>query len=167
MSTFASVGTSNTCRSSTPPTASALSATPEAGAATGLMGYRWVDHTAELELRVDAATETGVFESALAALAELLRDGASHERVSFDVAIGAADRATLLAGWLDELVFRAETEGLVPDAVERLMLEADGLQATVQAHRGRPRHLVKGVTYHRLSFDEVDGGYRATVVLDV
>lgn len=131
------------------------------------MGYRWVDHTAELELRVDAATEAGVFQDALAALAELLRDGAGREPVVFDVAISAGDRATLLARWLDELVFRTETEDLVPDRVERLTLDESGLQATVQAHRGRPRHLVKGVTYHRLSFDEVDTGYRATVVLDV
>jgi len=131
------------------------------------MAHRWVDHTAELELRVDADTEAGVFEDALAALAELLRDGAANELVVFDVAIDAADRATLLAGWLDELVFRAETEDLVPGRVERLMLDADGLRATVQAHRGRPRHVVKGVTYHSLTFDAVDGAYRATVVLDV
>lgn len=132
------------------------------------MGYRWVDHTAELELRVEADSEAGVFQDALSALAELLRDGAGRECVVFDMAIGAGDRATLLAGWLDELVFRAETEDLVPDRVVRLMLDVDGLQATVRAHRGQPRHLVKGVTYHRLSFDEVDGGgYRATVVLDV
>ena len=67
------------------------------------MGYRWVDHTAELELRVDAATEASVFRDALAALAELLCDGAGREPVVFDVAISAADRATLLARWLDEL----------------------------------------------------------------
>jgi SHS2 domain-containing protein len=131
------------------------------------MAYRWVDHTAELELHVDADTETAVFEDALAALAELLRDGPGSELVVFDVAIAAADRATLLARWLDELVFRVETEDLVPETVERLALDAGGLRATVRAQRGRPRHLVKGVTYHRLTFDTVDGGYRATVVLDV
>ena len=62
------------------------------------MGYRWVDHTAELELRV-----------------------------------------------------------------QRLELDDGGLRA----HRGDPRHVVKGVTYHRLTFEPTDGGYRATVVLDV
>lgn len=95
------------------------------------MAHRWVDHTGELELRVDADTEADVFEDALAALAELLRDGAASEPVVFDLAIDAADRGTLLTRWLDELVFRAETEDLVPDDVERLMLDADGLRATV------------------------------------
>jgi SHS2 domain-containing protein len=131
------------------------------------MGHHWVDHTAELELRLDAATEAGVFEDALAAVHELLNDGSGREEVLYDLEIEAADRATLLATWLDELLFRAETEDLVPQDVERLALEPDALRATVRARRGAPRHLVKGVTYHRLAFEPLDGGYRATVVLDV
>lgn len=131
------------------------------------MGYRWVDHTAELELLLDGATETQIFEAALDALAELLRDDVVRDRVVFEVTAAAADRATLLASWLDELVFRAETEQLVPDAVERLELDRDTLRAHVRAHRGEPRHVVKGITYHRLSFEQAGGGYRATVVLDV
>jgi SHS2 domain-containing protein len=131
------------------------------------MGYRWVDHTAELELRLDGPTEASVFEEALAALAEVLHDGTAPEAVVVDVAVRAPDRATLLAGWLDELTFRAETEDLVPERVERVELAGDGLHARVRAHRGRPRHVVKGVTYHRLSFEHQDDRYRATVVLDV
>lgn len=131
------------------------------------MSHRWVDHTAELELRLDSPTETAVFEDALTALSELLRDGSGRGGTSFEVEIQAGDRATLLANWLDELVYRAETEDLVPDRVEHLSLEGDALHAQVRARRGQPRHLVKGVTYHRLSFDDADDGYRATVVLDV
>ena len=106
-------------------------------------------------------------EDALAALAELLRNGAAGEGVVFEVAIRAPDRATLLASWLDELVFRAETEDLVPECVERLRLDEGGLHARVRAHRGRPRHLVKGVTYHGLNLEQVGDGYRASVVRDV
>ena len=131
------------------------------------MGYRWVDHTAELELRLECATEAQVFEDALGALAGLWRDGATGDEVVFEVAITEPDRATLLASWLDELVFRAETEGLVPDGVDRLRLDGCGLDARVRAHLGRPRHIVKGATYHRLRFEQVDGEYHATVVLDV
>ena len=131
------------------------------------MSYRWVDHTAEVELHIDADSEDAVFEDALRALAELVRDGRGPDRVSYDIAVSAPDRATLLAGWLDELVFRAETDGLVPEAVERLQLGDSDLAATVRAHHGEPRHLVKGVTYHRLSFDREGDRVRAVVVLDV
>lgn len=132
------------------------------------MGYRWVDHTAELELLLDGATQAQVFADALAALAELLGEGPhGRDDVVFELTAAAPDRATLLAGWLDELVFRAETEQLVPDAVEQLELGDGALRARVRAHRGEPRHVVKGVTYHRLTFERIDGGYRARVVLDV
>lgn len=132
------------------------------------MTYRWVDHTAELELLLDGATQAQVFEDALAALAELLGDGPrAGDEVVFELTVAAPDRAALLAGWLDELVYRAETEQLVADGVERLALGDGTLRALVRAHRGEPRHVVKGVTYHRLSFEPTDGGYRATVVLDV
>ena len=76
-------------------------------------------------------------------------------------------RPDLLAQWLDELVYRAETEDLVPEDAERIELTERGLLATVRCHHGRPRHLVKGATYHRLAFEPSDGGFRATVVLDV
>ena len=131
------------------------------------MAYRWVDHTAELELHVEAVTDEGVFEDALRALAELVGEGQRRDHVEYDVSLVAADRATLLAGWLDELVFRAEVEGLVPEAVERLELGDDRLAATIRGHRGEPRHLVKGVTYHRLAFDRDDDRVHACVVLDV
>jgi len=131
------------------------------------MGYRWVDHTAELELRLDCPTEAAVFEDALSALAELVGQGAGSDRVRFEVAIRAPDQAALLARWLDELLFHAETEDLIPERVERLQLCDGELHATVCAVRGSPRHLVKGVTYHRLSIEQVSEGYEATVVLDV
>ena len=132
------------------------------------MTYAWVDHTAELELRINAPTEAGVFVDALRAFGELAGDELAAERVAFDVELEAPDRAELLVRWLDELVFRAETEDLVPDEVERLELGDGRLAATVRAARGAPRHLVKGVTYSGLAFERgEDGGYRATVVLDV
>jgi SHS2 domain-containing protein len=131
------------------------------------MGFRWVDHTAELELHIAAPTETAVFEEALRALRELIGDGSTGEQVAFDVALASPDRATLLVRWLDELVFKAETEDLVPEDVERLALSADRLTATVRGARGEPRHLVKGVTYNGLAFDRGRDGYHAKVVLDV
>ena len=81
--------------------------------------------------------------------------------------VAADDRGALLAAWLDELVYLAETEDLVAEGVERMELTGQRLTARVRAYRGRPRHLVKGVTYHDLMFGPVGEGFSATVVLDV
>jgi hypothetical protein len=46
------------------------------------MSHHWLEHTAELELQLDAASETGVFREALEALGELIGDGAFGKAVS-------------------------------------------------------------------------------------
>jgi SHS2 domain-containing protein len=130
--------------------------------------YRWVDHTAELELEIRAHTEAGVFTQALRAFIELVGDGHHASNQAREIGLtGSDDRAVLLARWLDELEFLAETEDLVPDGIQDMTVDAHGLRATVDGHTGRPRSVVKGVTYHRLAFEHRPDGYRATVVLDV
>src|SRR5512139_283001 len=111
------------------PPSSAAGCPRVSGAASvrpGTTVYRWVDHTAELELRVDADSEAGVFRAALDALGELLGDDedGDHEPVSREVAVEAPDRPALLAAWLEELVYLAESEGLVPERAEPLAVEA-------------------------------------------
>jgi protein archease len=129
--------------------------------------YRWVDHTAELELRIEAGSEPAVFEDALAALGELLGEDPAGDPARHEVSASAPDRAVLLAEWLSELAFLAETQGFVPERAARLEFDGDTLDASVEGRRGNPPHLVKAVTYHRLSLVEDDGIWRATVVLDV
>lgn len=113
-----------------------------------------------------------MLEDALAALSELLAEpGAEGEPARREVAVQAHDRPALLAAWLEELVFLAETEGFVPRTVEALALAADRLEARVAGVLDDPPHLVKAVTYHRLAFarDGADPArpWRARVVLDV
>jgi SHS2 domain-containing protein len=145
------------------------------------MGYRWLEHTSELELSIDACSESAVFELALEALGELAservqsedQDGGcivrhgGREVITREIAVEASDRAALLASFLDELVYLLETDDMVPEQAERLQLLGQGLTATVRGHRGTPRHVVKGVTYHKLKFAPVGERFAATVVLDV
>jgi SHS2 domain-containing protein len=132
------------------------------------VSYGWAEHVGELELWVEAATREEVFVDALHALAEVLGDGpanAATERRDFD--LPGEELRLLLADWLGELAFRAETEGFVPAHVEHMELGPEGLRARVAGHVGNPPHLVKAVTYHRLAFEPHDGGWRAVAVLDV
>jgi SHS2 domain-containing protein len=137
--------------------------------------FRWVEHTAELELEIEAPSEDEVFEQALSALAELLSRGEHGDAsvskgdalVSREVAAEGPDRPALLAAWLEELAFLAESEGFVAMRVEELHLGQKSLEATVVGWLGQPPPLVKAVTYHRLAFAPASAGYRATVVLDV
>ena len=151
------------------------------------MSYRWVDHTAEVELEIEAASEPEVLEDAVRALAELLgfdgcggedsggedsggedsggEDSGGEERRAVNVE--AADRPALLAGWIEELAFLAESEGFVATRVLDLELSPTTARGTVGGVLDEPPPLVKAVTYHRRAVAPRGGGDVARVVLDV
>jgi len=129
--------------------------------------YTWVDHTSEVELAIEAASERGVFEEAVAALAELLGVSDDRSGVTRRVQASAADRPALLAAWIEELVYLGETQGFVGTSVDELELRRGGASAVVRGVLTGPPPLVKAVTYHHLTFERSGQGYVATVVLDV
>jgi SHS2 domain-containing protein len=129
--------------------------------------YRWVDHTAEVELEIEAAGEREVLEDAMRALAELLGAEPIDSTTERRLTANAADRPALLAAWIEELAFLAESEGFVATRLIDLDLGATGLRATVAGVIGEPPPLVKAVTYHRLEFSPRGDGYGARVILDV
>jgi SHS2 domain-containing protein len=129
--------------------------------------FRWVEHTAELELEIEAPSQRAVFDEALKAFADLVRDGEGRP-LERELEVEADEPALLLVEWLSELVYLSEAEQFVPERVASLELGERTVRATIQGRRGRPRQLVKGVTLHRLELRR-DGetGWRARVVLDV
>jgi SHS2 domain-containing protein len=128
--------------------------------------HRWVDHTSEVELVVEAADEASVFVEAALALAELLGDAPAGAVRRRTVELDARDRTALLADWLGELVYLAETGVLLPERVDVALRDAT-LRATVEGRAAAPRHLVKAVTYHGLDLAPAGRGWRGRVVLDV
>jgi SHS2 domain-containing protein len=130
--------------------------------------HRFIDHTAELELELEAATREGVLVEAAAALGELLGpQPAAAPPARRQLRVTGTDDATLLAAWLDELVFLAETEGFVPTGVDEITVGDGEAQAVVSGRRGSPPHLVKGVTYNNLDLSRHGRRWRGRVVLDV
>ncbi len=127
--------------------------------------YRFVEHTAELEIELEADSPEGVLCEALRAFAELVgpADGALVER---EIALEASDPPALLAAWLDELIYLADAEGVVPVSAE-LRVTDSRVSGVLRGRRGEPRPLVKAVTLHRLRLRERNGAWSGRVVLDV
>jgi protein archease len=130
--------------------------------------YRWIEHTAELELEIDAPSREGVFEEALAAYAELTRpEQNGGEPTRHVMVVEATDSEVLLAEWLSELVYLGETADFVPERIEELALRPTSLRACVRGRRAHPAPLVKAVTYHGLELRRDPDGWHARIVLDV
>jgi SHS2 domain-containing protein len=130
------------------------------------VSYRWVEHTAEVELHIEERTPELIFQTANRAFKELVGGGSGPEEVQI-VQLEEPDTGALLVRWLEELVFLADTQGFVVDEANILYWSPTVVSAELIGHLGEPRPLVKAVTYHGLEFGPAEGGWRAKVVLDV
>jgi SHS2 domain-containing protein len=129
--------------------------------------YGWLEHTSEMELGIEAGSPEAVFTEALVALGDLLGEEGSGVPAQYEVSANASDLPGLLVEWLNELVYLAETRGLIPERIVRMDLVDAEIAAVVAGRRSQPQSLVKGVTYHGLEMGPADGAWRARVVLDV
>ncbi len=140
------------------------------------MGYRFLEHTADLAIEVTAEDLGGLFAEALRGLTDCVTDVARVEpRVERRLEASAPELDLLLVDWLGEAVAAYETRGELYSAAEVEVAEtADGHRVSGRV-RGEPwdgeRHplkvLIKGVTYHGLEVARRPGGWRARLVFDI
>ena len=140
------------------------------------MGYRFLNHTADVAFEVEAASRDEVFQEALAAFTDTLTElDRIEERLSRHFELTASAPDLLLVDWLTELNFAFETEDLLFRRAEVRLTEADGeVRLTAQAwgeEKDDERHpikvLIKAVTYHGLELAETPTGWRARVIFDI
>lgn len=129
--------------------------------------HRWIEHTSEVELLVEAESKEAVFAEAALALRELLGEDEREGTVTREVHVRARDLPALLAAWLEELVFLAETDGVVPQRVGEIRVDDGEVRGVIAGSRSLPQTLVKAVTYHRLEVRPTETGWRGRVVFDV
>lgn len=132
--------------------------------------HTFIEHTGELELRLEAPDLASLLEEAARAMADVMADDATGppSAAAEHVELAAPDRESLLVDWLNELVYRADVGKRVYGDVHVACADDRRLEATL---RGReptsPRTAVKAATWHRLRVRDTAAGLEATVVLDV
>ena len=135
--------------------------------------FETFEHTADLGLRVRAADlDTLLAEAGRALFAVLVDDlDAVAPRERQEIAISGDDRAFLLFDWLNELLFRFDTEHLLFGRFE-VHVHDGGLEGTawgepLDRSRHALDHEVKAITYHGLRVEQTDSGWLAEVIVDI
>jgi SHS2 domain-containing protein len=133
--------------------------------------HQFIAHTGEVRLEVAAPTRAELFAQAGRALAELMvGDEWSVEpegpEQAFELTSG--DAASLLVDWLNELIFLGETQKRVFTQFGVDQVDVRSLSARAWGHTPKVlKTAVKAATLHEVRVEEVAGGFRASVVLDV
>lgn len=132
--------------------------------------FEEVEHTADWALRIRGRDLSELLSSAARGLCSLLSTGPLSEfgELEQQFELEAYDPESLLVGWLNELVYWAEVEGVLFSNFELANVSATRLSATARGRR--VAHLekhIKAVTYHNLEINDTGTGLETTVVFDV
>ena len=131
------------------------------------------EHTADLGLRIEAASLSALLAEAAEGLFEIIAGDLAQirPRHSRSFAIAGADPTYLLLDWLGELHAAFEIERLLFREFD-VAVHDRGLTATARGERYDPAvhtlaHEIKAITQHELDVREVAGGWRATLIVDI
>lgn len=135
--------------------------------------YELFDHTADMGIRVRAATLPELLAPAGEGLYSVIGNVEAGEEAGpagFDLT--GRESAELLRDYLDELLILFERDHRVVTAVDPSVFTEDRLAVTVQTGRldGKRSALlreVKAITYHELDIRLIPGGYEATLIVDI
>lgn len=132
--------------------------------------HECVDHTAELELRLKAQSPGELLAEAGRALGEVLvRAAPRADGVEWrTVEVRSTDREALLVDWLNELLYLADVEHLVPVGFEAVETTDTSVRARARCARvSEAPALVKGATRQGLELRDTTRGIEADVTLDL
>lgn len=133
------------------------------------------DHTADVGLRVRGADLDDLFRTAAEGLFGYIVVNREEVRPEEEetVTLAAESPGELLIAWLNELIFRLETQHRVYGQFEvRAALDGRSLEATIAGEPiDRDRHVmdheVKAVTHHGANVERDGSGWVAEVILDI
>jgi SHS2 domain-containing protein len=132
-----------------------------------------LSHTADLGLRIWGESREELFENAGAALTAVLTDRRRLRRQkTAEILLEALDLEALLVAWLNHLLYLYDVDAFLGREFQILQLSAQHLRAKARGDYFDPsrhvaRTLVKAATYHHLEIVNFNGGWQATVILDL
>jgi SHS2 domain-containing protein len=142
----------------------------------GAMGkrpsYREIEHTADVGVEFSAPDLRSAFETAAAAMFDVMSDlDRVDETWRGRVRVTGLDLQNLMVRWLAELLFIAESEGVLLSRFSVDLLDGFTLEAAVAGEKlDRARHAIrveiKAPTYHGLKVEEVRDGWLVRVIFD-
>ena len=135
--------------------------------------YETFEHTADLGLLVEAADLDSLFAEAARGLLSILVEDidAVLPQREVTIEVEGTERDYLLFDWLNELLYRYETEHLLFSQFD-VTVGPSGLTAiargeSLDSERHEPTHEVKAITYHEFVVMQTPSGWQAKMIVDI
>jgi len=135
--------------------------------------YQIIDHTADLGIIVKGPDVKNLFIRAAQAMTDLMVKGdISKKTVIRNVSLQGEDFPDLMVRWLGEILYLFHGEKLLVHSIKITSISPITLKSTLTLTSFEPEHHqvireIKAVTYHQISVDNVNDGWRTRVIFDI
>jgi SHS2 domain-containing protein len=129
-----------------------------------LTPFRFLPHTADIAVELQARSEIGLYQAGVDALRELLvGTSAVTPAEERPIALRGTDPTERLIHFLADVLYLYDTERFVPLRVTPTGVAGERFDPA----RHHAEREVKAVTHHGARVEQDERGYRATIVFDV
>jgi len=132
--------------------------------------FEILEHTADVGIRASGPTLVGAFTETARGMFSIIGDAEGCDgSLEVDISAEGHDNGSLLHGFLSELLFLHEVEGIFLTGFD-LTVDGFTIRGTGRgcpSSRARISAEVKAVTYHRLDVVQTPDGWECTVLFDI
>ena len=138
-----------------------------------MAGYEFINHTADLGIKVRGLSLKELFENAARAMFDLIVDLDTVEtRNQMTIEIRGEQFEELLADWLRDLLYRCNGDQYLLKEFKIGKISLGGLKARVGGEKlDTSRHSlkreIKAVTYHDLRIRKLNRQWQAQIIFDI
>ena len=138
-----------------------------------MAGYEFINHTADLGIKVRGLSLKELFENAARAMFDLIVDLDTVEtRNQMTIEIRGEQLEELLADWLRDLLYRCNGDQYLLKEFKIGKISLGGLKARVggeklDTSRHSLRREIKAVTYHDLEIRKLNRQWQAQIIFDI
>ena len=130
--------------------------------------YRYLEHTADELLEVQAASLSEALQDAVLGSFELIGRGV-QENTEFEIEVHSPTLKDLVVDLLQQVVAQCEIREVSPVGVTVLEVNEDEpfAKILIRGEHAVPPNEIKAVTYHLLKVEQKDGDWHINVLFDV
>jgi len=135
--------------------------------------YEFINHTADLGIKVRGFSLKKLFENAARAMFDLIVDlDTVKKRNQMTIEIKGGELEELLADWLRDILYRCNGDKYLLKEFKIEKISPEGLKARVRGEkldmsRHTLRREIKAVTYHDLEIRKLNHEWQAQIIFDI
>lgn len=131
--------------------------------------FEFLEHKADIKIRIFGATLNEIFENSVLAFTSYASDNKKISPVKGKIIqVKGEDTESLLYNFLDELIYLTDAENFIP-AKASVLLRGNNLKAEIYGDATNKYELqgVKAATYSEMYIRKAKSGWEAQFILDV